>query len=223
MPRKNSPLYIALIMAATMAFSGMIATPAQSFSFFPFFSKKSTPLPPQDKYKGQALALDKNIHRLAGELFANLNEADPEAGNLMDGVIMGSFVDLKKLSRTSSFGRYLAEQLMTEFQQHGYKVVEVRKSTSVIIQKNRGEYGLSRDASQIKPNVAARTMVTGTYTIAGDEIMVNAKVLDNKNADLLSSSTILFPRNALADLLLSDAASASSGKNSVTYMKKLEL
>jgi len=223
MTRKNLPLHIALIMAAMLAFSCVLTSPAQAFSWFPFFSKKSLHCPHRTNIKGKRWHWTKNIHRLAGELFANLNEADPEAGNLMDGVVMGSFVDLKKLSRTSSFGRYLAEQLMAEFQQHGYKVVEIRKSTSVIIQKNRGEYGLSRDASQIKPNVAARTMVTGTYTIAGDEIMVNAKVLDNKNADLLSSSTILFPKNALADLLLSDAASASSGRNSVTYMKKLEL
>lgn len=173
----------------------------------------------------QGEAFKASIQQMASTLFSHINNPDPEAGDLADGIAVSSFVDLKKLTRTSSFGRYLAEQLMTEFQQQGYRVIEIRKSTSILIQEKRGEYGLSRDLDEIDQTVAARTMITGTYTLAGDHILVNAKVIDNKSAALLSSATMVFPRTKLTNLLLADSVSASSRKHTVslTSLKQLEM
>jgi len=177
-----------------------------------------------DLNQSEAEAFKSAIQQMATTLFANIGDPDPGAGYLADGVAVSSFVDLKKLTRTSSFGRYLAEQLMTEFQQQGYRVVEIRKSTSILIQERRGEYALSRDMSEINPNVAARAMIAGTYTLAGDHILVNAKVLDNKTAVLLSSATMVFPRTKLTDLLLADSVSISSAKkHEMTALKQLEM
>lgn len=180
---------------------------------------------PQKEYKNQASDLHSIIQEMAVKLFTNLEEPDPEAGILADGVTVSTFVDLKKLNKTSSFGRYIAEQLMTEFQQHGYLVKEVRKSSSIQVKQNHGEFGLSRNIKEIGKNMEARTMVTGTYALAGDHIMVNAKVLDNKDSTLLSSATMLLPKTRLADLLLSDGSTASSAnqKGNVIYMKRMEL
>jgi TolB-like protein len=174
--------------------------------------------------QNQGEAFTTAIQQMAITLFSHIGDPDPEAGDLADGIAVSSFVDLKKLTRTSSFGRYLAEQLMTEFQQQGYRVIEIRKSTSISIQEKRGEYGLSRDIAEINPDLAARTLITGTYTLAGDNILVNAKVLDNKSAALLSSATMVFPRTRLTDLLLADSASASPRNHevSLTAMKQLE-
>jgi len=170
-----------------------------------------------------AAVLRSGVRELAATLFASLGDPDPEMGELADGVAMGVFVDLAKLSRTSSLGRYLAEQLMTEFQQHGFQVVEIRKSRSILIRRRRGEYGLSRDPDEIAPEVAARALVTGTYTVAGGEVLVNARVVDNKTAALLASATVSLPMNATVRVLLADSASASSRRGGeVTYMKRLE-
>ncbi len=177
-----------------------------------------------DNNQTEAEAFKAAIQQMAVTLFTNIGDPDPVAGSLGDGIAVSSFVDLKKLTRTSSFGRYLAEQLMTEFQQQGYRVVEIRKSTSIMIQEKRGEYALSRDTAEINPNVAARAMIAGTYTLAGDHILVNAKVLDNKTAVLLSSATMVFPRTKLTDLLLADSVSASpQKKHEVTALKQLEM
>lgn len=173
----------------------------------------------------QGEAFTSAVQQMAVTLFSHIGDPDPNDGTLADGIAVSSFVDLKKLTRTSSFGRYLAEQLMTEFQQQGYRVLEIRKSTSILIQEKRGEYGLSRDTDEISPDVAARTLITGTYTLAGDHILVNAKVLDNESAALLSSATMVFPRTPLTDLLLADSVSATKKKHEValTAMKKLEM
>lgn len=221
------PLSILCLMALITAFIISFIIVSAPLPSFAATAPEPGQLPqalitPETAYANQAAELAETIRKMAVQLFDNLEDPDPELGLLADGIAVSSFVDLKKLSRTSSFGRYLAEQLMTEFQQKGYTVIEVRKSNAIIIQEKHGEYGLSRDVQEINTAVAARTMITGTYTIAGDQIMVNAKVVDNKDATLLSSATVLFPKTRLADLLLSDSSSASPKKNAVTYMKRLE-
>ncbi|MCK5438006.1 MAG: hypothetical protein KAI90_08315, partial [Desulfobulbaceae bacterium] len=119
-------------------------------------------------------------------------------------------------------GRYLAEQLMSEFQQQGYPVVEIRKSIGITMQEKRGEYGLSRNPEEVKADPAARTMLTGTYTLTGDSILVNARIMDNKDAVLISSATIIFHRNLLCNILLADAATLIKPANQFVYMKRLE-
>lgn len=163
------------------------------------------------------------LKSISTQLFENLEDNDPQSSLLADGIAFTVFADLKKLTRTSSFGRYLSEQLMGEFHKQGFPVVEVRKSSSIMVMEKKGEYGLSRDVKEIGSAAQARTMLTGTYTVAGDHIMVNAKILDNANATMLSSATVLFEKNTLTEALLSDSTSAYAKKDTYVYMKKLEL
>lgn len=181
------------------------------------------PMPAPVKPANQSETFQLSIKEMANELFANLDDSDPQTGLLADGLAFTVFADLKKLTRTSSFGRYLSEQLMGEFQQQGFPVIEVRKSNAIMVMEKRGEYGLSRDLKEIGSAAQAKALLTGTYTVAGDHIMVNAKILDNTNSTMLSSATMLFEKNALTELLLSDSASAHPKKDTLVYMKKLEL
>ncbi|MBU0482482.1 MAG: hypothetical protein KKG47_15425 [Proteobacteria bacterium] len=167
--------------------------------------------------------LQEAISMLAEDLVASLDEPDPEFGDLGGGVIVLSFVDLKKLSRTSSFGRYLSEQLMGEMQRRYYRVVEIRKTASILMQERRGEYGLSRDPAETGSAIAADAMLTGTYTEADGDVMINARIVDNRNAVLLASATVVFRGNRLTTAMLSDRASLAKGKPGVVYLKKLEM
>lgn len=181
-------------------------------------------LPPVEQ--GETEQCKAAIQQMAAALFRHLGDPDPGLGDLADGLVVSSFVDLKKLTRTSSFGRYLAEQLMTEFQQRGYRVVDIRKSNAIQIQETRGEYGLSREPGEIKANVAARAMITGTYAVTADSVLVNAKVLDNRSAALLTSATMIFPRTKMVNQMLADSATAhppSRQQQELTTMKRLDL
>ncbi|MFH1019451.1 MAG: FlgO family outer membrane protein, partial [Pseudomonadota bacterium] len=126
----------------------LVFFPVQASAFSPFSQDK----PPVLKVT-EAAALHTEIQGLANELFRNLADADPEDGDLSKGVLVCTFVELKKLSRTSSFGRYVAEQLMNEMQQHHYEVVEIRKSQAVMLQEKRGEFGLSRNPAEVSQTV----------------------------------------------------------------------
>lgn len=178
---------------------------------------------PQPARHQDAVGLVLSVEAMAAELLTNMDDPDPDSGAMAGGLVVTTFVEGKKLHRTSSFGRYLAEQLMNEFQRHAFTVVEARKSTSIRIKEKRGEFGLARDEDEVSLSVAADAMLTGTYFISNENIIVTARILDNKTASLLASSTVIFPRNALTNQMLADTASAKKELPPALYLKRLEI
>ncbi|MEA2082927.1 MAG: FlgO family outer membrane protein [Thermodesulfobacteriota bacterium] len=218
--RQIVPAYI-LALALALALAAMM--PSDSYGFWPFSSmireKEPKVLPVVD----EAGEFELKIREMSKELITNLETSEFKDSLLDDGIAVCTFVDLKNLYKSSSFGRYLAEQLMSEFQQQGYPVVEIRKSVAITMQEKQGEYGLSRNPEDVKADLAARTMLTGTYTLTGDSILINARIMDNKDAILLSSATIIFHRNQLCNILLADTSTLIKPTNQFIYMKRLEL
>ena len=227
-PRKQRPGWPTLSSLPKILALALLLFPGQAAAFWPFsqepVKKAQVEIEsPPALTVNEAAALRTEIQGLAKELFRNLADADPENGDLGKGVLVCTFVELKKLSRTSSLGRYVAEQLMNEMQSRHYEVVEIRKSQAVMHQEKRGEFGLSRNPTEISQTVAAGAMLTGTYTPSKDSIVINARIIDNKSAKLLSSATAIIPRNQLAEQLLADTASVREAKPEPLYLKKLEL
>jgi TolB-like protein len=209
-------LPLILILAA-----GLVTGGPAAHAFRPFSPASPAPLPDRD---GEINAFTGTIGRMAEQLTFHLGENEALHDPLAEGIVFCSFVDLKKLTRTSSLGRYVAEQLMSEFQQRGHRVLELRKSTSILVQERRGEYGLSRKAEEIPESVAGGAMLTGTYTVAEDHILVNARLLDNRTTALLSSATAVFPKNRLTMGLLADRVSAGGpAADEVLYLKRFEM
>jgi TolB-like protein len=231
-PSKQSPGWPAPSSLPKIAILALLLCPAQALAFWPFTQEAPQKAPveaaapavaPPAITVSEAAALRTEIQGLANELFRNLADGDPENGDLNKGVLVCTFVELKKLSRTSSLGRYVAEQLMNEMQNRHYEVVEIRKSQAIMMQEKRGEFGLSRNPAEVSQTVAAGAMLTGTYTPSKDSIVINARIVDNRSAKLLSSATAIIPRNQLAEQLLADTASVREAKPEPLYLKKLEL
>lgn len=218
-----------LVKCAVLVLAMLVGCPGLAQGFWPFVpssqieSKATRAAAPVLKKEREACSLHGQVRQMAQKLFRNLAEPDPENGDLADGIVVCTFVDLKKLYRTSSLGRYLAEQMMTEMQQHRYTVLELRKSQSIMVQQARGEYGLSRDPEEVGEIMSVGAMLTGTYTAVKEDIIINAKIMDNRSSKLLSSATIIIPRNELAEYLLADSVTARVRKAEPIYMKRLEL
>jgi len=177
-----------------------------------------------DAEKSEAYELRLKIESMAEDLVMTLEDPDPQNGILADGLVVCTFVDINNLYRTSSFGRYVAGQLMNELQRYSYQVIDMRKNLSVVVQEKRGEFGLSRNPDEIPSSHEAGAMLTGTYLVGEREIIVNASIVDNRRGELLSSATVIFPRNSLGNLMLQDTATAKKqSAGGVTYMKKLEM
>ena len=232
-PSKQNPGWPNPSSLSKIALLALLVLPVQAAAFWPF--TQEAPQAPKAEAAvpavsvapaltaNEAAALRIEIQGLANELFRNLADTDPENGDLNKGILVCTFVDLKKLSRTSSLGRYVAEQLMNEMQSHHYEVVEIRKSQAILLQEKRGEFGLSRNPAEVNQTVAAGAMLTGTYTPSKDSIVINARIIDNRSAKLLSSATTIIPRNQLTEQLLADTASVREAKPEPLYLKKLEL
>ena len=209
-----------------ISISLVIVMAGQAQAFWPFTKKTEEPKAPAVAAAPpppNAIVVVQAVRQLTADLIRSLADPDPQQGDLAEGMVVCTFTDLAKLTRTSSMGRVLAEQLMSEFAAKRFTVVDIRKSSSITIQERRGEYGLSRDPEEIKPALSVGAMLTGTYQVAGDHIMINARIMDNRNAVLLASASMLLPLKGVGEKLLADAASKSETKNELLYKKQLEL
>jgi len=119
-------------------------------------------------------------------------------------VTVSSFVNANELYATSSLGRFLGEQMITELQRAGVEVVEVRKTPSIMVSRNDGVYGLSTDMDELSFVHNAQAMVVGTYAAAGGEIFVNARLLRNSDGMVLASGSLSFGEDATSRAMLAD-------------------
>ncbi len=148
--------------------------------------KEKTKIPEQ---AGTELKL--MIRELANQLFAN------SPGLLSEGytLTVSTFVNLDNLYKTSSLGRYIGEQLIGELQRAGLDVLDIRKSPSIMIEEDFGEYGLSRDMKELKLAHPSQAMVVGTYSVTVDQLLINARILRNADALVLSSAQLVIDQN----------------------------
>ena len=105
-----------------------------------------------------------------------------------------TFVDLNDLYKTSAFGRIYAEQLMGELAVRGYDVVELRQSDALQFLGNGGEFGLSRDVSEVRRSRDLGAIVVGTYMASPSRVYVNARLINPANSAVLSAGGVEIDR-----------------------------
>jgi TolB-like protein len=115
--------------------------------------------------------------------------------------IVTSFSNLNRLSETSGLGRLIGENLIHELQVRRWRVFEMRMTKDVII-NDTGEMSLSRDNNRIRNTFKLGGVVTGTYSMAGRDIIVNARVVDVETGLVISSAQTHLPVDAFTEMLL---------------------
>jgi TolB-like protein len=138
-------------------------------------------------------------------------ERNADRKSLDNTFIVTSFSNLNKLSETTAFGRLVAENMIHELQVRKWKVFEVRLTKDVVINET-GEFTLSRDIQKIRESYKVGGIVTGTYSVAGNHIIVNARVVDINTGLVASSGQIHMPINWFTDTLLFNTDSLKSMK-----------
>jgi TolB-like protein len=115
--------------------------------------------------------------------------------------IVTSFSNLNRLSETSGLGRLIGENLIHELQVRRWRVFEMRTAKDVTI-NDTGEISLSRDGNRIRNTFKLGGVVTGTYSMAGNDIIVNARVVDIDTGLVLSSAQTHLPVDPFTEMLL---------------------
>ena len=150
----------------------------------------------------EAAALRGRVRELAQQLLQSGGD-----GLDADSVLtVNSFVNLNSLYTTSALGRYLGEQMIGELQAAGLTLIDVRKTNSLMIRETYGEYGLSRDLNELSRAHDSQAVVVGTYTYAQGQILLNARVLRNRDGMVIAQASTAFALDPLTTAMLKDEA-----------------
>jgi TolB-like protein len=144
-------------------------------------------------------------------LLADQIEKNLERKNVDSAFLVTSFTNLDKLSETTTFGRLVAEDVIHELQVRKWKVFEVRLTKDVVINES-GEFSLSRDIKKLKESYKIGGIVTGTYSVVGNYVIVNARVMDMDSGLVTSSAQIHIPVNVVSDTLFVNGDNQKSMK-----------
>ena len=106
-------------------------------------------------------------------------------------VLMTTITPVDNISSGTSFGRLVSEQLMTELNGRGFRVIEARKTNDYIVADKLGEFSLSRDLKKIAAEFSADAILVGTYSRAGKQILINVRLVDLRDSSTLGAGSAL--------------------------------
>ena len=122
-------------------------------------------------------------------------------------VLVTSFVNLNRLGETSSLGRLISENITHELHVRRWTIYDIRLAKDVTVseagdQSQVGEFSLSRNIKNIRDSFKVGAIVTGTYSITNNSIIVNARAIDSSTGHVISSAQAAVPINAFSESLL---------------------
>jgi TolB-like protein len=117
-------------------------------------------------------------------------------------LILTTVVDIDNLYVTSRFGRTLTESLATSLFRHGFGVVEIRKSSEILMKGNSGELILTRDAALLARQQEAGAILAGTYSLTPGSVIINLRMLDAASQQVLSVAGLELQRSRTINHLL---------------------
>ncbi len=124
-------------------------------------------------------------------------------------VVVTTFVNLDNMKETSSLGRLIAEDLIHELQVRGWKVFDIRLARDIVV-KPQGEFSITRDIRNIRNYYRVNSVITGTYAITSNSVIVNARIIDVKTGVVVSTGQIVLPIEDVASLLTDRSDSGST-------------
>lgn len=128
--------------------------------------------------------------------------AKQELLNKNKRVLVASWVDVNQVSRSSIFGKMMAEQLASRLVQQGIPVMEVKLRSSLFITEKGGEMLLSREIREISQQHNAEAVVVGTYADAGSSgVYVTVKLVRAVDGLVLSATNFMVDRKLVGSII----------------------
>ena len=131
--------------------------------------------------------LNSAILSIANQLSKNNKLSPTDSGTLT----VTSFVDLKQLNKTSQFGRVLSESLFSELFIRGFNLADFRGQNAISINAT-GEFYITRNITKLQSEVSNSYVLVGTYSKIDQNVMLNARVLDNKTGKIVTSARAMY-------------------------------
>ncbi len=136
--------------------------------------------------------------RLASQLFRSVLTLKPN-----EGIAIGTFtqVDTLELNKNVNhplrlLGLQLEEGLMTASINKGLKVIEFKTRQKLLLKSDQ-DLMLSRDVKQLQSKQNVRYFLTGTLTEQETGVVVNARLIDTDNNQVIAAATDYVPMDTL--------------------------
>lgn len=129
------------------------------------------------------------VDKIAQQLLATMKKQ-----KRMGAVAITSFVDLHQLNKTTHFGRVMAESFFNELNKRGVEVMDFRGQKSLSINAD-GEFFLSRNVKKLNSPIENSYVLVGTYSKIQEGVLINSRIIDNKNGKVIASSRVVFHSN----------------------------
>lgn len=143
-----------------------------------------------------ARELKLKIRELAEQLISGVR--DRSLRNVV--ALPTTFVDQDNFKRTSSFGRYIVEQLFYEFNQRGFPIREYRLNNAIHTEPQQGSFLLSRELADIP--VGNTVAIVGTYYQDRSNVFVNARLIRGSDGRVLRSGQLVIPLTGVTRRML---------------------
>ena len=135
-------------------------------------SNREQPAPNPDYMDARELKLQ--VRELAAQLLDNIQQHELRGKIGMPT----SFVNQDNFDQSSSFGRYIAEQMFHEFNQRGFAVREYRIGDPIIrMREGEGDFYLTREKGSVPVNDKTNVVLVGTYYQDGKNLFINARLI----------------------------------------------
>ncbi len=172
-------------MSASQIFSRMFLTIAFLFIFSGCSSLNGTRM---ENLLGADINLISLGNTIADDLSSSamppLRPRHPE-----EAILVSTFVDLSQLKHTSQMGRLLQTHIGTRMVQLGYTVKEINLRNTMEVTPGDGETMLSRELSQIDPNLSVQAVLVGTYSMSNRTLYITAKLINPVNRNIISAQS----------------------------------
>lgn len=123
-------------------------------------------------------------------------------GNTNGPIAIATFADIDNLYGSSTFGRMLSEQLMSELTMRGYNVVEIRRAEAMQVMFSQGEFALSRESQVLRNSQDLSGLVVGTYVVSPERIYLNARLIDPATSIVVSAGSVEMSKTEEIEKLL---------------------
>ncbi|NJB66953.1 hypothetical protein GGQ74_000593 [Desulfobaculum xiamenense] len=158
------------------------------------------PMPAPDEHAAAAEELRLKVRELAAQLLA--------PGTDLGGAVTMpvSFVDQDDFDHSSSFGRFIAEQMFNDLTRQGIGVREYRALPAVATRPQDGEFALTRDMERAVPQLASGLVLAGTYYFDKHSVFVNARLFRPSDQMVVRTASVAFPQTPLTRSMLAKGA-----------------
>lgn len=111
-------------------------------------------------------------------------------GNTPGPIGVTTFVNIDDLYNSSTFGRMIGEQLISELTMRGFDVIELRHSDALQFIDSAGEFAMSREFRAVRPERNLSAVVVGTYVVSPVRVYLNTRLVDPATSLVLSAGSV---------------------------------